>query len=446
MTAQEIIKRARSIADVPNSKYITYDDEKNSLFESYKDMYAKITDSSDDYYVDTAIFNTTNAVRVGEWEYELDLTGYEIYKLRFVNYNMSGNWQTMQKFNTASRNTCPSLPQYRWKGTKLWIIAGVLPTQIRIDYYPPPKKPSLPDYSYNYAVSQPQYYRTNVSAPQYFSVLNPNLADQTDYLAYAYNGTALVLESVSQNSSKTIFTAASNITKIQYNAGYIYFLSGGNIYRATTDYSSTLVPVALTSTADITDFSVSQNKIFYSNATESHSSELDGTSDVVLYAFPTVGLCQLDSGSKVYIKAGELYVADVATAIPASMCGTDGVYIYFLQNSVLHKYVANEDYVLKTNVSYIGTPYEGFVSTVDKKYNVQAISTAEDTVFDYPLNAAYELMAYQCAIDFKSKNNGDPTALQTRLVEIAERFIDQLRRDEYLPERMQPAAPQNYYW
>jgi len=48
MKSSEIIARARSLADIANSKFITNSDEENALFEAYKDVYSKITDSSDD--------------------------------------------------------------------------------------------------------------------------------------------------------------------------------------------------------------------------------------------------------------------------------------------------------------------------------------------------------------------------------------------------------------
>ena len=54
-------------------------------------------------------------------------------------------------------------------------------------------------------------------------------------------------------------------------------------------------------------------------------------------------------------------------------------------------------------------------------------------------------MAYQCAIDFKRKNNGDITLLDKRLLEVFGRFVDVLVRDESQPERMASTIPHFYY-
>jgi len=66
---------------------------------------------------------------------------------------------------------------------------------------------------------------------------------------------------------------------------------------------------------------------------------------------------------------------------------------------------------------------------------LMAISSLEDTEFIYPVNEANEIMAYQSAIDYKRKQNGDISLLMARLSEIQNRFIGVIKRDEYQPER-----------
>jgi hypothetical protein len=136
MLASEIVKRARSLADVPNSQFISYSDELESMWESYKDIYSKITDTSDDYFISQSILDTSTAVQLGINEWEIDMPS-DMYKIRFVDFMDNGRWQNMDKFNTQSRNKSYSRPMYRFRGNKLWVIGSSytgLPASIRVDY------------------------------------------------------------------------------------------------------------------------------------------------------------------------------------------------------------------------------------------------------------------------------------------------------------------------
>ena len=66
MLASEIIRRARSLADIANSDYISHEDETESLYESYKDVYSEILNQSDDYYLITVILNTSTSTKLGK--------------------------------------------------------------------------------------------------------------------------------------------------------------------------------------------------------------------------------------------------------------------------------------------------------------------------------------------------------------------------------------------
>jgi cell division protein FtsX len=77
--------------------------------------------------------------------------------------------------------------------------------------------------------------------------------------------------------------------------------------------------------------------------------------------------------------------------------------------------------------------------------NIKAKSILTDTDFIYPINEANELMAYQCAINFKRKENGDLAPLMDRIDKIWYRFMEVLKRDEGLPERRTVEAPYFYY-
>ena len=439
MTSSQLIKRARSLADIPNSLYITHEDEKNSLFEAYKDIYSKITSSSDDYFLSELIVDSASlATQINETEWEIDIPN--VYKLRFVSY-FDGKWISMSKFNT--RNKSSAVPCYRWRGAKLW-IAGKLPSQIKIDFYPAPKEPQLPDLSYNYGLQLSAPDKLLISSPYFISIANPNNAYNTDYMLYV-SGLQIKVESTVLNTTTMLYISTTDITNLQYHMGSIYFLDGGNLYKASSNLINTINPSQII--ANVDNFNISKNKIYYTSAGQTYEASLDGLGASVVYAYPTTCFNKLDSGDNVYLNAGVIYINDQSLAISATYLSTDGIYVYYLDTAgVLHKYLDIEnDIIIATNIQIISPISNGFIPTVSDTWSIKAISSEEDTEFDYPLNEAWEMVAYQCAVDFKRKGNGDTNALLARLADIAVRFEKVLIRDECQPERMAPQAPQFYY-
>jgi uncharacterized protein YpuA (DUF1002 family) len=71
-----------------------------------------------------------------------------------------------------------------------------------------------------------------------------------------------------------------------------------------------------------------------------------------------------------------------------------------------------------------------------------AVSSIPDWEFSYPLNEVNEIIAYQCAIDFKRKQNADFSQLSVRMQELQQRFLDVMKRDEGLPQKIGNAYSQ----
>jgi len=437
MTASQLIKRARSLADVPNSLFVTHDDEVNSLSESWKDIYSKITDSSDDYFITEVILDTSTATKLGDNEWELTMPA-DVYKIRFVDWKNSGRWENMTKFNTNNRNKIYGQPQYRFRGAKLWLIGNSLPAQIRIDYYPPPIKPTVPEKAWEYFLTTPPYtVSANVTSPQYFSVPNPNLTDNTDYLLYIYGGTSISLESAMLATSSTLYTS-TGLTSVLYHTGYIYWLEGTNLCRSSTTLTGTLTKVVLV--ASVQNFNISGENLYYYNGTNTFKANLDGTSPSVFITGFSKYVTII--GADTYYLNTTIFKNSVSTGTAAVSITTDGVELYYLTAlGVLYKDVD----IFATGLLYAGQIQDNFISIIDSKWNVNAISVFTDTDFVYPVNEANEIMAYQCAIDFRRKQNGDITLLAARISEIENRLLSVLMRDAYQPERRSPESYGSYW-
>lgn len=147
MLCSTIRDMARSIADLPNSTIITAQDELNYLQESYLDVYTKILENNDDFYLKDFVYTVTSANQDPNNIYDYLVTlPFDFYRLRFIDYQYGANWNRMDKFNPDLRNVTGTSPRYRFKDTKLWVHNSTLNTGnlvIRVSYYPVPQTLTL---------------------------------------------------------------------------------------------------------------------------------------------------------------------------------------------------------------------------------------------------------------------------------------------------------------
>ena len=445
MYASEIVKYARSLANMPKADAISWNDEMSSLDHSYKDVYARIAfaKAAYDYMtVGPVLLDLSTAVQLGTTGWTVTLPK-DVYSLRYVDYNRNGFWTNMEIFNINERNFVGGSPKYRWLGDKLW-ITGVMPAQIRIRYFPPPMVPSVPDVSYQYALQYQIYELPGVASPQYFSLPDPVNEGDNDYCLYVYNRITIVLESYMLQSELPLYTA-TGITQCWYWLGYIYYLMNGNIYRATTNLVTLGTATEIVAGGNVTTFSITgNNKLVWSTVGNTYIASLDGSDSSVLYTYPTRDVCLYGSNSYAYISAesdGLFVDTTYIGGMIVQNIASDTQYVYYLdQGGTIHRLTLDAelkvlgDYILYTGMQYLGSYWDHRVAVVDNQFGVYAVSTYVDTNFDYPLNDGFEIIAYQSAIDYKRKEVADYSQLEQRLNEIWARFELTLKRDSGKPE------------
>jgi len=167
----ELIAYARSIADLQNTKFISETDELVLINEAYRDIYSRYTESDGDYYTKEAVITLDSTMldpNSNGKSYKIPLPT-DFYKLRFVDYNYGGNWNTCNKFSTSQRNQDVSVPMYRLINNTLWILAAPgTASQIKITYYIPPQE---------LVASQP-----TLVYPNYTNILYPSYIGGADQL------------------------------------------------------------------------------------------------------------------------------------------------------------------------------------------------------------------------------------------------------------------------
>ena len=303
MTAQDIILRARSASDLPASKFISHQDELDSLNEAWKDLYTALVEADDDYYVTeanpitlTAAFAVTGANNEYLWPLPADFL-----KLRYLDYRVAGqDWMPVKKFSFAMKDNQPGDPMYRLKGTNLWIIGGSIAATgitLRLGYYPVQATVTCPQGSLVYGTSY---------APNLFPLVTaPGYAPYLQTMVYAYNGTGITSESVTNVTTSTpvaLFTESGAVTNIVYYKGTLYWIRGGLIwYKASTLQAAFLAPTQATNPAGVTSFFIFNNVIYYTNATQVRTCDLTGGTDALVTAVAGTSVAAIFTGGITYV-------------------------------------------------------------------------------------------------------------------------------------------------
>ncbi len=461
MKASEVISRARSISDLTNSQYIDHIDEIQSLNESYKDIYSTLMASNDDFYItETTIAILSTMKTAGtENEYIVPLPA-DFYKLRYLDYQNSGGtkWEPIKKFSLGMKDYTPSEPYYRIKNNTLWIIAStynnVLPS-IKIGYYPPPETITLPEPDFQYATAVAPNAFSGITFPGWMET-----AAGVDYGFYITGGQSIISGSIkngSVGSPVTLLGTAVARSNLVYYKGYLYWLQAADIYRAPTDMVTTpLVPAQVTSTADVTSFAIYNDLIYYSPGATIKTCTLAGASITSIYTASAGSWMCVCQGTVYFIDTSNnlkyIVNATTSTTLLANVTAatSDQTYIYALKTTynldrlTISTLVITATDTLREDVSTIGPWYSGRIPLLTKEgQSYFAISDEVDYDFDYPENLVPEIMAFQCAVDFKAKKLGDTTQLKERLAALWIRFCGQpgpkgevVGRDDYRRERI----------
>lgn|SRR5512133_699601 len=439
MTTKDIIDRATLLADLQNSGYITFDDKRMSLNESYRDVYEALTKGDDDWFLKSATLSTASIVVLNQNQFTIDLPS-DFMRMRTVSWQDNGLWREMARSPINLRESNTGVPAYRLRDGKLWVIGlstATIPTPtIRIDYYPSAAELTVPD------------------APLLFTGLNVVPIS----MAYSANGRTIIyttgtdIHAYSLDTGvDTLLYASAGLKDVGYLAGYVYFVKGGEVWRGATNLTTVMVPAAITATAGaVVNHTLMWNYIYWSTATECWRANLDGAAPVLQIATPANYIAPWGLVAPLYahIGAGSLLVIDtaIATGIPVTQIAGDTVSIYYRTTAgdvfrMLPTLVAGvyTTVLLAQNVAYMGVYGDNRLPIWLNDGTIQALSTYPPTDLLFPQNITYEIMAYRCAADFKRKNNADATALLARSEELWTRFSTQKHADDYKPERIQNA-------
>lgn len=381
--ASEIIERAKNLADIGNTDYISHQEASQYLNDAYSYVYQLAINRGDNFFV------KYEDITQGTYRLPRDF-----YQLRSIKNPSSG-----YLYSRKSANASINEPGYEIINNKL-IMSGVN-NRCELSYYPQPKLMSFPDKS----------KETEIPIPNgIYSLWNDNLVyfnneEESDtYTVYKIStGETTRIDAIDQPSA--IYTS-NNYFIAKVNEDYIYFDFNGNELKKEQG-----VAIFRKLNGDLTV--LADYKVNYKGA-ELNIDETDYIQAGQSYLY--------------YISDNKLYRQDIETNAESELLTEETIvntfavvkkfsrdYLIFNSNDTVYAY--RDDWgIIPLDIDYdqlIGYTTNNVI--ISDGVVVKAISNEPDMLLNYPNNAYYTILCYQLACYFVAKQGGDTSILAQQL-------------------------------
>ena len=134
MLISDIIAAARQYTQLTGSTWFSQADELRSLNRAYRDVYEKILDSNDEFFIKEVTFLPSTLVQVDDFEYEYSLPA-DWHRLRYLSVKVPQGYRLFQRFDPLETQNTEG---YRYFQDKLRLIFRNSYDSFKLQYYPKP--------------------------------------------------------------------------------------------------------------------------------------------------------------------------------------------------------------------------------------------------------------------------------------------------------------------
>ena len=429
MKTSDLFKRAKQLADLEGSDFITWNEAISCINESNVALYEKLINMGDNSFV--------CSFRTSEKEYVLP---EDFWQLKGVWLWNNGNLQTINR--RADNNGIHHL-SYELRNGKLYLYGN--PNDVLVEYFPKPKK---------------LYFRPNPVAIGLDSEKEWIDCHKHTFLSAVYPSQSTTKFSIYDTDGiKTKENILSINSRIDKNNAYItdnfvivrlpdvlLIPSALFIYDISTGYyvsGITASAFLVTESGDV--YIIKSDLKIYSFVITSNTNitYTDTGLTVPAFSLHSLYVSNDEMTDFFYIKNGTIWHNSIDTQTPAVKLLYSDKKCYFLDAISFFGYVDenNEVKILEqstgNNVGFIGIDERTGYGYCSKKYDKYFVSPyCEDTSLDYPNSTYFQIIAYILAIAFRSKQDADITLLQNQLAMIEQTFEDTLGSDAFQFPRM----------
>lgn len=419
MKTSDLFKRAKQLADLEGSDFISWNEAINCINESNISLYEKLINMGDNSFVKSFMTKET--------EEELP---EDFWQLKGVFLWNNGNLQTINR--RADNNGTHHL-SYELRNGKLYLYGQ--PNDVLIEYYPKPKKLFFKPHDVAVSLDTSLTY---LDCHKHTFLYESEDEQQNDTLSI------IDLDGI-KTSKDFMQISHSDIIYAYITENFVFIITdeGLIIYDIMSGYSAT-----------VTDYAPL--------VTESGKELLIDSEGVIKYFHvgnDTISTSELKTVAE--LAGGEFYVCD------------DGLedFFYIADEVVLHNglttgagvakhiiYSEKKCYVLGDtgysiinannevdviesstglNVGFIGIDERTGYGYCSKKFGAYYVCPyCEDTPLNYPSSLYFQIISFILAIMFKSKQGADVSLLSSQLAMTEQTFEDTLGSDAFQFPRM----------
>lgn len=441
-TTGDIIRRARELADLQNSDFISWEENMHLLDESYKKLYQEVINANDKFYLTTITPSdlVVESREEKEVRYSLPSNFYQLHSI----VGRVDSVPVMKKALSEGKSSM----RYDIINNSLVLYGGVESHDIVINYYPIPKTLTLrapevqADIQGNILDCNGSKYLVTDNGK--ISIIDITTGITKDFESAYFENVkigvlgkkcALVVNPVTDNvyHINVVTGVISAVGRLGNNTillklnGMAYYINFELIIsEEESEYRFTLYDEKKVILKSSMQFEALRTEIpiFFSNGVASISDDYSTlyylsddehqifcTTEDRGFVFNEVYLNSPDL--KLHLFNGSLFYADV--------------YGVYRDDIIIHSSDDYSKYIGVNKIDY-DTGYGFSVIGLDDEA-VHIHSCFTDTELNFPNNFYFNFLAYQLAIAYKSKQNADVTILLQQAGEEKAHFYDSLSRD-----------------
>lgn len=418
MKTSDLFKRAKQLADLEGSDFISWNEAISCINESNVSLYEKLISMGDNSFVKS--FRTKEEVE--------DLPE-DFWQLKGVFLWNNGNLQTINR--RADNNGVHHL-SYEVRNGKLYLFGQ--PNDVLVEYFPKPHK--LFFKPHDVAISLDTTFSYLDCHKHTFLYLSED-SEQNETLSI------IDLDGI-KTAKDFIQIAHDDIVYAFITENFVFIIteSGLTIYDIMSSYSVTVsgyVPLVTESGKEFLIDTEGVIKYFHVGNGSISTSEVKTVAEIAGGEFY---VCDDGLEDFFYINNEEVYHnTDIVPGYARNIIYSDKK-CYVLGDTGLS--VINADNEVETienstgvNVGFIGIDERTGYGYCSKKFGAYYVSPyCEDTPLNYPSSLYFQIISFILAIMFKSKQGADVTLLSNQLAMAEQTFEETLGSDAFQFPRM----------
>ena len=413
----DLFKRAKQLADLEGSDFISWNEAINCINESYVGLFEKLINMGDNSYVES--------FRTGDKEIELPSNFWQLKGVYLWN---NGNLQTI---NRRSDNSGIHHLSYELRNGKIYLFGN--PNEVLIEYFPLPMTLTFKPNDVTIDIPEAEY----LDCYKHTFLYKSETEEQTETVSIIdLDGYRTVKDFLTIPHDEIVSGwITDTYAAVLDTSGYLH------IYCLATGYSAVMDDAVPLITESGTFYIVTNGYVCSLNiGAESY----EAIQVVELTEIDTDGdfyISNDDLTDFFYIRSGTIYHNDLMLGKGEKIIYHKGE-CYYLSAYSFGKITKDDENKTIDNAPGIAIGFIGIEERTGFGYAVKRFNSfvarpyCEDTELNFPNTFYYQILSYLLAISFRCKQGADITLLSSQLEMAMQTFEDTLGSDAYQFPRM----------